>query len=46
VQAEGLFNFLKIYDNIKKEIDSRVYSFQTIVSVDVAAAVVWPDFSI
>ena len=46
VQAAGLFHFLKIYDNIKKGINSRVDSFQTIVSVDVVAAVVWPDFSI
>jgi len=40
VQAAGLFRFLKIYDNIKNGIDSRVDSFQTIISVDVVAAVV------
>jgi hypothetical protein len=44
VQAAGLFHFLKIYDNIKKGIDSRVDRFQNIFSLDVVAAVVWPDF--
>jgi len=44
-EAAGLFHFLKSYD-IKKGIDSLVDSFQTIVPVDVAAAEVWPDFSI
>jgi hypothetical protein len=46
VQAAGLFHFLKIYDNIKKGIGSPVYIFQTIVSVNVVAAVARPDFSI
>ena len=46
MQAAGLFHFIKIYDKIKKGIDSRVDSFQTTVSMDVVAAVVWPDFSI
>lgn len=46
MQAASLFHFLKIYDNIKKGIDSRVDSFQTIISVDVVAAVMRPDFTI
>jgi len=46
VQAAGLFHVLKIYDNIKKGIDSRVDSCQTIVSADVVAAVVRLAFSI